>query len=116
MLERVVRMGILYHLYGPLLTERQQTLVDLYFFQDLSLGEIASQYKISRQAVHDNLRRAQETLEGCEAQLHMEKRIEEIQRHLLQLQEEIRPLLDPGEQDKKGQIDLLFTQLMDLLD
>lgn len=116
MLEKRVWMGILYHVYGPLLTERQQDLIELYYMQDLSLGEIALEYGISRQAVHDNLRRAQESLEGYEARLNMEKRMGEMRSHLLQLQEALTPLLSPVESDRRETVQGLLTRLMHLLD
>ncbi len=61
----------MYDLYGPLLTPKQQEAVRLYYEQDLSLGEIASECKVSRQAVHDLLRRAEVALEKYEQKLRL---------------------------------------------
>lgn len=55
--------------YGALLTSRQQELLRCYYRQDLSLGEIAAHARVSRQAVHDALRRAHASLERFEAAL-----------------------------------------------
>ncbi|MBI3997761.1 MAG: methyltransferase [Armatimonadetes bacterium] len=55
--------------YGMLLTPRQRQFLIRYYQDDLSLGEIALQMRISRQAVHDGLRRALEALERFEAAL-----------------------------------------------
>ena len=41
MLEKVERIGWLFGLYGELLTSKQQQLVQFYYFDDLSLAEIA---------------------------------------------------------------------------
>ncbi len=68
-LQKLGRIAQLYDLYGPLLTPKQQEAVRLYYELDLSLGEIASECEVSRQAVHDLLRRAEVALEKYEQKL-----------------------------------------------
>ena len=68
-LEKLGRMAKLYDLYGPLLTPRQQEAIRLYYEQDMSLAEIAAECGVSRQAVHDILRRAEVALEKYEQKL-----------------------------------------------
>ena len=57
-----LEMTLLLDYYGELLTEKQKTCFDLYYNQDLSLGEIAEEAGISRQGVHDSLARAEAVL------------------------------------------------------
>lgn len=78
MLEKRPLISLLYDFYGPLLTDRQRVLFELYYEQDLSLGEIAAQSGITRQGVHDSLKRAADALEGYEAKLGV------VARHLAQ--------------------------------
>lgn len=61
-MEQAAEWSLLLDFYGELLTERQRDLCDLSFNQDLSLSEIAENTGISRQAVHDALRRSEMTL------------------------------------------------------
>ena len=61
-LERI----LLYDYYGDLLTERQRLCFDMHYNQDLSLGEIAQELSISRQAVYDNLCRTEALLKNME--------------------------------------------------
>jgi predicted DNA-binding protein YlxM (UPF0122 family) len=68
-LDKLGRIAQLYDLYGPLLTPKQRDAVRLYYEQDLSLGEIASECQVSRQAVYDLLRRAETSLERYEQKL-----------------------------------------------
>lgn len=68
-LKKTVEMALLYDRYGELLTEKQRRFFELYFLDDLSLGEISDQYGVSRQAVYDILRRSQRILERMERTL-----------------------------------------------
>lgn len=65
--------GMLAAFYAPLLTDRQQALLEMYCDEDLSLSEIAAQLSISRQAVSDNLNRAYERLDELESHLKLHK-------------------------------------------
>jgi predicted DNA-binding protein YlxM (UPF0122 family) len=76
--EKKIRVGRLYDFYGGLLTDKQQKIMEQYFYDDLSLGEIAENFQISRQAVYDLLKRAETTLENYEAKLHMLQKSEDL--------------------------------------
>ena len=54
--------SILYDYYGSLLKDNQATIIELYYNLDYSLSEIAEEINISRQGVHDALKRAEKTL------------------------------------------------------
>lgn len=66
-----VYMALLYDFYGSLLTKRQQRFMELYFGEDLSMGEIAAEFGVSRQAVYDILNRAEAALKGYEQRLKL---------------------------------------------
>ncbi len=68
-IERAVRIGRLLDLYGSLLTERQRQFVKLHYEEDLSFGEIAKEFGISRQAVHDAVKHAETSLDEYDAKL-----------------------------------------------
>lgn len=61
-----LEMVLLFDYYGELLTDRQKMCLDMHYNQDLSLGEIAQELSISRQAVYDNLSRAEALLKNME--------------------------------------------------
>ncbi len=69
MLDQLNRINMLYDIYAPLLTDRQQEILRLYFSDNYSLGEIAEEFAISRQAVHDLIRRAVDSIERLEEKL-----------------------------------------------
>lgn len=64
-----VRAGLLFDVYGPLLTEHQQEVWQLYYLEDWSLAEIGAAQQVSRAAVYDLLDRTQKLLEDYEARL-----------------------------------------------
>ena len=82
MLEKTNRMNYLYDFYQALLTPKQSSYMALYYLDDYSLGEIAEEYDVSRQAVYDNIKRTEAMLEEYEEKLLLfekfQKRIELI--------------------------------------
>ena len=77
-MEPKVRQTYLYDFYGELLNEHQQRIFEAFVFDDLSLGEIAEDQDISRQAVHDMIRRSTKKLEEYEDKLHLMERFLEL--------------------------------------
>ena len=71
--------------YGELLTEKQRECYDLHYNEDLSLAEIAEQSGISRQAVWDNIRRAEAVLQDIEEKTGLIRRFQETRRTLDEL-------------------------------
>ncbi|MBO1308515.1 putative DNA-binding protein [Enterococcus sp. 669A] len=70
-IEKTNRMNALFEFYATLLTEKQMNYMELYYADDFSLGEIAEEYQVSRQAVYDNIKRTEKILEEYERKLHM---------------------------------------------
>lgn len=82
MLKKMERVIMLKDLYGPLLTDKQAQVLSWYYEQDLSLTEIAELMDISKQAVHDLLRRSEKTLREYENRLGWLGRFEAMRREL----------------------------------
>jgi uncharacterized protein len=77
MLEKTTRMNYLYDFYHSLLTPKQQSYMSLYYLDDYSLGEIAEEYNVSRQAVYDNIKRTETMLEEYEEKLLLFQKFQE---------------------------------------
>ncbi len=69
MLSKKMEVADLFAFYGQLLTDKQKDILTLYCLDDYSLGEIADDLGISRQGVHDAVKRASKTLIGYEEKL-----------------------------------------------
>lgn len=70
-MDSTTRMNMLYDFYGSLLTDKQRTFMEMYYSEDWSLAEIAEHFQISRQAVHDQLKRTTTQLEEYESKLQL---------------------------------------------
>ena len=79
MLEKTTRINYLFDFYQSLLTEKQQSYMSLYYLDDYSLGEIAEEYEVSRQAVYDNIKRTEAMLEEYEEKLIVISKISRAQ-------------------------------------
>ena len=77
-MERIVVQGLLYDFYGELLTEHQRKIYEDVVYNDLSLTEIAQENGISRQGVHDLVRRCNHILQEYEDKLHLVERFMKI--------------------------------------
>ncbi len=77
-MEKIVEQGLLYDFYGELLTEHQKKIYEDVVYNDLSLAEIAKESGISRQGVHDLVRRCDRSLQEYEDKLHLVERFMKI--------------------------------------
>ena len=73
-MEKFEKMALLLDMYGELLTQKQRNVMDQYYNFDLSLQEIAENVGISKQGVHDLIRRAENLLLRTENKLGFLKR------------------------------------------
>lgn len=89
-----LEIGVLLDLYGKLLTEKQFDVLDLYYNDDLSLAEIAEQYNISRQGVHDAIKRGEELLLNYEAVLGLSEQQKQYKNVLLEFKSQALDVLN----------------------
>ena len=85
-MEKFVEQTLLYDFYGELLTERQQQVYESVVLEDYSLSEVAEDLGISRQGVHDMIKRCNHTLEDYEARLHLVEKFVNIRRQVQKIQ------------------------------
>ncbi len=79
-IEKTQRINLLMDLYGNLLTKKQQAYLTYYYNENYSLSEIADEFEVSKNAVYDNLKRAEFILEEYEEKLNLlEKHNQRVQ-------------------------------------
>lgn len=76
-MQNIVRTGLLFDFYEKLLTEKQKTVLGFYLDEDFSLAEISEKINISRQAVHDIIKRTTIKLEDYEKKLGLYDKLRE---------------------------------------
>ncbi|PKM82621.1 MAG: putative DNA-binding protein [Firmicutes bacterium HGW-Firmicutes-14] len=112
MVKKIEQVALLFDFYGELLTEKQQDILSLYYEQDLSLGEIAREFAVSRQAVHDIIKRGEKILEGYEEKLKLVRKFT-LEREKL---ETVLNLVDDLRDNKhlKEKIKDIINEIVDL--
>ena len=86
-MEKFVEQTLLYDFYGELLTESQQQVYESVVLEDYSLSEVAEDLGISRQGVHDMIKRCNHTLEEYESRLHLVEKFLCIRKQVQKIKE-----------------------------
>ena len=85
-----IELTILYDYYGELLTKKQQVYFEDYYFNNLSLQEIAENYSISRNAVYNSLKEIEKKLIHYESVLKLQEKSKIIESLIVDLDDDIQ--------------------------
>ena len=105
----------LYDFYGELLTEHQQNIYEDFVLNDLSLSEIAEEAGISRQGVHDLVKRCDKLLEGYEEKLHLLERFMKTKEKITQIRTLTRNYQNQNEAEIMEQIEDISNEILEEL-
>lgn len=92
-MEQIVEQTLLYDFYGELLNEHQKQIYQEAVFNDLTLSEIADEHGISRQGVHDLIKRVTKTLNDYESKLHLVEKFMDTKAKVHEINERINTYL-----------------------
>lgn len=117
--EKIIESSLLYDFYGQLLSENQQKIFSLYYEDNLSLSEIAAELEISRQGVHDALKKSEKRLQGYEEKLGLVKKFSATGKIVAKIDESIERLIEENQENeslknKLGQIKRIIDNFQDL--
>ncbi|MBO5473490.1 MAG: DNA-binding protein [Lachnospiraceae bacterium] len=84
-MEKIVEQGLLYDFYGELLTKHQQQIYERVVYDNLTLGEIAQEAGVSRQAVHEIVKRCDKILADYEEKLKLVEKFTAIKDKVAQI-------------------------------
>lgn len=86
-MDKLMEQALLFDFYGELLTENQKQVYEAFVLNDYSLSEIAEERGISRQGVHDLVRRCSKQLNSYEERLHLVEKFLYIKEHVNHIQQ-----------------------------
>lgn len=101
MMDKIAEASLLFDFYGQMLTKKQQDVMRLYHEENYSLSEIGEEFSISRQGVHDTLKKAENALMGYEAKLGLIHKFENTQKVMAKIEGSIEKLAKENSHDEK---------------
>jgi hypothetical protein len=114
-MEKIVEQSLLFDFYGELLTSHQQSIYQDAVFQDMSLSEIAENYGISRQGVHDLLKRCDKIMQEYEDSLHLIAKFSSLRTKMTKIQQLADSIDNVSLQENKKQIQQLTAEILEEL-
>lgn len=103
-MKEIARKALLYDFYGELLTEHQKKVYEDAAMNDFSLSELAEEYGISRQGIHDLLKRCDAILEDYEEKLGLIKRFTDVKSIADEMQITLNDLPEASTKAKREEI------------
>ena len=103
-MNEILKQALLFDFYGELLTDHQKEIYGQFLLEDLSLGEIARDAGISRQGVHDIVKRCEQALAGYEEKLHLVEKF-------MSIKSDIRRIHELTNDFKKSHNELLMNEI-----
>lgn len=115
-MERIVEQAFLYDFYGELLTEHQRQVYEDFVLNNLSLSEIAQDMGVSRQGIHDMIRRCDKVLEGYESKLHLVEKFMDTGRKVKKIQKLLDDMKEQESSDFEKEIQEIQNIVNEILD
>ena len=116
MKNQAYRMTMLFDFYGDILTERQKEFYDLYYNEDLSLGEIAENYGITRQGVRDVIVRAEAILTDLEDKTGLIRRFHTMKQQLQQMRDDVVRVRELSFDLENAELERLSARILETTD
>lgn len=98
--DEITQISLLHDFYGQLLTKRQQEVMELYHEENLSLSEIAQEFSISRQGVHDALKNAEKALLDYEQKLRLVEKFQKSRQAINKIDGIIDEMVEENRDEK----------------
>ena len=109
-MEKIVKQTLLFDFYGELLTEHQQKIYEEVVVNDTGYSEVAAMEGVSRQGVHDLVRRCDHQLDAYEKKLHLVERFLKIRDHVRRIRSLAEQMKQQGEAEGEADEMLRLTQ------
>ncbi len=114
-MEKFVVITYLFDFYQELLTEKQRDMLKGYYFEDLSLGELASSYGISRQSAFDTIKKAEQKMLDFEDKLGLWRKYQENEHKLELIKEKCKTINKSLAGDNIQEMSVVLSTLDELI-
>lgn len=114
-MEKFVVITYLFDFYHDLLTEKQSNLLREYYFEDLSLGELATQHEISRQSAFDTIKKAETKLLDYEKKLKLFEKYQMAEEKLLKIKQYCEEISKDLEGEHTNSVEKVITLVDELI-
>ena len=110
-MEEFLQQTLLYDFYGELLTEHQRKVYEEVVLNDLSYSEAAEMFGVSRQGVHDLIKRCNKILQEYESKLHLVEKFVTIKEQIEEMEKSLRETEEPDKEALVRQLNGILENL-----
>ena len=114
-MDEILKQTYLFDFYGELLTPHQKEIYEQVVLEDYSLSEVAKDAGVSRQGVHDMIKRCNKSLEGYEAKLHLVEKFMSVKDKLHQINALLETYQEQEEAELIHQVKMLSSEIIEEL-
>ncbi len=114
-LDTIAQASLLYDFYGALLTDKQREVMELYHEENYSIVEIAEELGVTKQAIHENLRKSEKILRAYEEKLGLMKSLLETRELIETVDEKIDALIEKAQGSGTDEIRQGLKEIRELI-
>ncbi len=109
--EKDLEIALLLDFYGELLSDSRRQAAELYYNEDLSLGEVAEELGITRQGVRDSIEKAKTQLATYEEKLGLAAKFREIEKTMGDIVPRLAVLAESADDDAKKELEKIIEKV-----
>ena len=110
-MDKILEQTLLYDFYGELLTDHQKQIYEDVVLNDYSFSEVAEEKGISRQGVHDLIKRCNKILQDYESKLHLVEKFVTIKEQIEEMEKSLRETEEPDKEALVRQLNGILENL-----
>ena len=114
-LDTIAQASLLYDFYGALLTDKQREVMELYHEENYSIVEIADELGVTKQAIHENLRKSEKILRSYEEKLGLMKSLLETRELIEAIDKKIDVLIRKAQESGRDEAEEGLREIRDMI-
>ena len=114
-LDTIAQASLLYDFYGALLTDKQREVMELYHEENYSIVEIADELGVTKQAIHENLRKSEKILRSYEEKLGLMKSLLDTRELIEAIDKKIDVLIRKAQESGRDEAEEGLKEIRDMI-